>query len=297
MKKKSISGLTGCRPLRRAGVIRATGALGAGLIMGIGAMAFPPAPHHLIVGTVRDQFGNPLLNSAAVITLTTATSNSLSATLTPLLRPGENYRFAVPMDSGLTAALYKPTALLPAAPFTLRVTMGGVSYLPIEMTGNWQKLGLPGEQSRMDLTLGQDTDGDGLPDAWERSLFAKLGLVWAPGALNPNALAPGTGLTYYQIYISGTYNYAPTNGFTLNITSMNGPSPHLTFTAVQGRSYTVVGGSDPGHLSPVNFTIPALTTNAAPMAYYEAGTTQKLEVEVPVVEGQAPALFFRLLVE
>ena len=31
------------------------------------------------------------------------------------------------------------------------------------------ELGKPSETTRLDLTLGEDSDGDGLPDAWERA--------------------------------------------------------------------------------------------------------------------------------
>ena len=272
--------------------------LALGLVIGaLGVVAFPPAPHHLITGTVRDQFGNPIAVNSATITLTTLSSNTISGSVIPFLHPGINYQLTVPMDSGLTDTPYKATALLPAMPFTMSVKMGGISYLPIEMKGKFSKLGQPGEQSQMDLTLGQDSDNNGLPDAWEQSLFAKLGLVWKAGSIDPNSMLPGSGLSYYQAYVAGAYNYAPTNGFTLNLVRMNGSAPHLAFTAVQGRSYSIKGGTKIGDWSDVSFTLFTNGTNSSPMNVYEATMTQKLEVEVPIVEGQAPAAFFRLMVE
>jgi hypothetical protein len=43
------------------------------------------------------------------------------------------------------------------------------------MKGDLSKLGEPGKRTHLDLTLGEDLDGDGIPDAWERALLAALG--------------------------------------------------------------------------------------------------------------------------
>ena len=43
------------------------------------------------------------------------------------------------------------------------------------MRGDYSALGRPGESTRIDLTLGEDRDGDGLPDAWERTLITASG--------------------------------------------------------------------------------------------------------------------------
>ena len=75
------------------------------------------------------------------------------------------------MDSGTDPRLYKPTALRPYFQFRLKVQIGQMTYVPIQMAGNFARIGQPGQQTRIDLTLGEDSDGDGMPDAWEQSLI------------------------------------------------------------------------------------------------------------------------------
>ena len=47
--------------------------------------------------------------------------------------------------------------------YKIRVKVDSKSYLPIEMLGDFSKIGKPGEVTRMNLTLGEDADGDGGP--------------------------------------------------------------------------------------------------------------------------------------
>ncbi len=58
------------------------------------------------------------------------------------------------MDAGLTPDNYRPTALRPSVSFRMKVLIGGVTYLPIEMRANYANLGKPAQSTRIDLTLG-----------------------------------------------------------------------------------------------------------------------------------------------
>jgi hypothetical protein len=169
------------RFLRRAFLV----VLLAGLIPGA-AVAFPPLPHHTVYGLVRDEFGNPLTASGTELILDTLSGTSLSTSVVAGLEAGVNYRINVPVDAGLTDDLYRPTALRPTAPFRIRVKIAGRTYVPLEMKANMAQLGQPAQSSRVDLTLGEDTDGDGLPDAWERSVIAAGKLGVPISGLNPN---------------------------------------------------------------------------------------------------------------
>src|SRR5262245_26382354 len=84
--------------------------------------AFPPAPYHMIYGQVRDEYGLPLELTNAQIIFTVESTNVANRTeitdiITPNLEPGVNYRLNVPMDSLTKPDLYRPTALMPTAPF------------------------------------------------------------------------------------------------------------------------------------------------------------------------------------
>lgn len=265
--------------------------------LGLSLNAFPPAPPHSIYGLVRDQIGNPLTTSTAQVTLTVDSGTSLTDFVAPDREPGANYRLQVPMDSGITSDLYQPSALLPAVPFKLSVKVGSVNYVPMEMKGNYAVLGLPGESTRIDLTLGVDADNDGLPDAWEQAAFHQLGKRWTPGSLNPSAQYPGTGLTFAQVYVAGTYTYAPKDGFVLNLLGMVDGKAQLAFTAVKGRSYTIESASTLGNWSAETFRLAGDSPDTALRPYFLANTTSKQNVEVPAKTSGEPARFYRLRVE
>ena len=131
------------------------------------ALAFPPAPYHLVYGLVRDRYGAPLTSGQVKIVLITPSGSSSATTILPGFAPGINYELKVPMDAGQTMDLWQPNALLATSTFKMVVVIGGVTNIPIEMTGNYSIIGQPGQSTRVDLTLGVDANGDGLPDAWE----------------------------------------------------------------------------------------------------------------------------------
>ena len=252
--------------------------------------AYPPAPHHLFYGMVRDEFGSPIAAGAEVI-LETLGGVQIKTTVIPNLEPGVNYRLAVPMDAGITADLYKPTALRPTVPFLVRVRIGTVNYLPIEMIGDMSRMGQPGQRTLLNLTLGEDTDGDGLPDAWERLLNADLTKV------KPGDDTDRDGLTNLQEYLAGTYAFDPKDGFTLNIVRMNGERPVLEFTAIRGRTYTLQGSPDLKTWTTQSFRIPAEGADAPTRGSYPAADVRKLQVESITAEGKPVPRFFRLMTQ
>lgn len=267
------------------------------MVWPLAVLAFPPAPNHTIYGLVRDQIGNPLDVTGAEITLETSAGIQATAPIVAGLEPGVNYRLDVPMDAGLTADLYKPTALLPAAAFRLRVRIGSTTFLPMEMTGNLKALGFPGGRTRIDLTLGVDADGNGLPDDWEKAAAAFLGLQWSSGSIKPGDLYPGTGLTFRDVYLAGTYAVNPDDGFALKIISNPGEAPKLAFTVVKGRAYTIQVGAEIGEWTTVAFRVMPVTADSASIDAYQAATTQRIEIEPPTIDSDSPMRFYRLIVQ
>ena len=145
--------------------------------------AFPPAPHHTFQGMLRDEYGRPITWEEAQIFFETANGEIINGQAGEVLLPGVNYRMKVPMDAGTTRELYQPFAMKADMPFNIHVKVGLKTYLPIEMMGSIKKIGQPGVITPLDLTLGEDTDGDGLPDAWERALLGNGRML---GGINPN---------------------------------------------------------------------------------------------------------------
>jgi len=260
------------------------------------ARAFPPAPHHTLYGVVRDELGQPLAIPQAEIVLETLTGVCLKTPVVPGLRPGMNYRLAVPMDAGLTADSYRPTALRPSVAFQLRVKIGQLTYLPLELRGRYANLGQPARSTRLDLTLGEDTDGDGLPDAWERALMAMLGGGLTLADIRPGDDPDGDGLSNLQEYLAGTYAFDPQDGFRLDILGLREQRPVLAFLAIRGRTYTVQGSADLETWLPVAFRLADDGPTAPPLRAYYARDVRViyLEAEVP---PEASIQAFKLLAQ
>jgi hypothetical protein len=253
--------------------------------------AFPPAPHHLIFGTVRDQYGTPLRVANAEVILEAAGGTVWKSSVGNGVEPTVNYRLAVPMDAGLTADLYQPTALRPAMPFTIRVRIGNVTYLPLQLKGSFAKLGQPGQQTLLNLTLGEDSDGDGLPDAWERLINADISQV------NPGDDFDGDGLSNREEYLAGTYAFDPASGFALTISEVLETGARMKFTSVRGRSYRLEGSADMKRWAPSAFRLPTDGTNGIARSVFVGADVRVVEVEAIKPTGEPEARFFRLLIE
>jgi len=282
--------------------------LGLAILLSIGRMvpplnAYPPALPHTIEGMVRDELGNPLV-AGAIVSLEADSGVKVYATVSALLAPGVNYRMTIPLDAGLTSDAYRPTALNPAAPFKMRVKLGGRTFLPIEMTIGSKTLGEPGMTTRINLTLGEDRNGDGLPDAWQRRINPDINKV------RPGDDPDRDGLTNLEEYLAGTYALDPKSGFSL--TAIRNPTPGVTtegsgavseepalleFTVVSGRSYTVVGSPDLKEWNPVSFRLKGEASTAAPVSSYAASSVAKIQVRVVPASDNTVYRFFKLIIE
>jgi hypothetical protein len=257
-------------------------------------LSFPPAPHHTLYGLVRNQWGDPVTLAPSDVFLETPSGAQLRTSMVTGLEPGVNYRLQVPMDSGTAPDLYQPTALRPFFQYRLKVVIGQTVYLPIEMAGNFAQIGQPGQKTRIDLTLGVDSDGDGLPDAWEQQLIAIYGGTLA--SIRPNDDSDSDGLTNLQEYLAGTYAFDPSDGFALAITGVNAGASALEFLALRGRNYTIQASTDFRTWTSVPFRLATDAAQAALRNNYQATDVRTLRVEVPPQAGVTNR-FFRALVQ
>jgi hypothetical protein len=257
--------------------------------------AFPPAPPHTLFGTVRDELGNPLAGRNATLVLETMAGVRIATEVVPSLKPGMNYELPIPMDAGLTADPYRPTALRPMVAFRLRVIVGGLEYLPIEMRGDYAKLGAPAGRTRIDLTLGEDSDGDGIPDAWERALLAAQGGTGSLADVTANGDADGDGMSNLHEYLAGTYAFDPKDGFSISLVTAANGEAHLEFLALRGRSYRVETASDPGRWESVGFRVLRPVPEQGTRSRYNATDVQT--VRISVSSSARPHGVYRLVVE
>ncbi len=260
------------------------------------ATAFPPALPHTIYGMARDEYGNPLRTNAIII-LTTSSGLTVTTQVNPDDEPGVNYRLVVPLDAGVKADVYKTGALQGTVPFRLRVSINNATFLPLEMVGDYSLLGQPGKRTRIDLTLGEDTNGNGLPDAWERAMIAARG--WNVGLtdLAANSSPGKNGVTLLQEYVAGTYGFEDGNGLNLAIARVEAGTPVLEFLAVRGRNYSIVGSTSLKTWTPVSFRV--LLPDAAPDAVsnYLSPDVRLLQVAVPAPATGAAPLFYKLQIQ
>jgi hypothetical protein len=265
-------------------------------VLGHQALAFPPLPHHTVYGLVRDEFGNPLISPGTELTLETLAGAVITTTVVPGLEAGVNYRIEVPVDAGLTSDLYRPTAMRPTAPFRIRVKIAGRTYVPLEMKANMALLGQPAQSSRVDLTLGEDTDGDGLPDGWERSVIAAGNLGLTLEGLKPGDRLNGNSLSVLEAYLAGTYAWDPKDGFRLDIVEFSAADPVLEFVALRGRSYTISASNDLLTWKPMKFRVQGGSSDA-PVSFHQTTQFQRVRV-VAAGEASDPApKFYKLQVK
>lgn len=253
------------------------------------ARAYPPAPHHTLFGMVKNQFGDVLNIFPSEVFLETPSGAQLRCDLVNGLASGINYELEVPMDSGTAADLYKPTALLAAGQFRLKVKIGEVTYLPIEMAGNVSQIGKPGGRTRLDLTLGVDSDGDGLPDAWEQAMIAVYGGTLAD--IKPGDDSDGDGISNLQEYLAGTYAFDPADGFRLSIIETTPAASVLEFLAIRGRTYTVESSTDLNTWTRAEFKLPEDGASSPARQAYSSTDVRLLRISVPAAGSGAQRYF------
>jgi hypothetical protein len=249
----------------------------------------------LIFGLVRDETGNPVQADDAEVVLITDAGTKVTAPILTGVEPGLNYKLPVPMDSGIADDLYQPTALRPTLPFRLQVRIGQAIFLPIEMKGDYARMGAPGGRTRIDLTLGEDANGNGLPDAWERALLAQSG--GALTEIRPEDDFDGDGVSNRDEYVAGTYAFDPKDGFTLKIVRTAGEAAVLEFMAIRGRTYAVHGSANMREWTPVPFRLPADAAAMGTVQSYYAADVRLIQVEVGTPAEQPSLRFFRLMVQ
>ena len=267
-----------------------------GVSAGPVAEAYPPAPFHRVYGVVRDERGSPLVSGVGTVIL--SGTNGVEIVRGPtaaLVGPGLNYSLSVSLDSGTTAQLYEVGVLRPLLPFTIRVLIGGVNYVPMQMQGEARPIGQSAGQTRLDLTLGVDSDSDGLPDSWENDLIeadptGRLTLA----DVRANDDLDGDGLSNLDEYLAGTYALDGSDTLALSVEEIVNGVARLRFMAVAQRTYRVTATDDLNTpLAAQVFSVEPSGTS--PISAYRANDSRFVDIYIPV--GQQPKQFYKLHVE
>lgn len=211
--------------------------------------AFPPAPFYTLHGMVRDENGQTLRVDGARVAFYRNTTELFSETIKESTQLDQNYQLRMRMDM-LRAGTqsYSELANTTGTAFSLRVVMHDVPYLPIEMSSP-RLIGKPGERTRLDLTLGVDSDGDGIPDAWEQSQLYAGGIApgengWDLSLLDRDGDFDRDGVSNWDEYIAGTFATDPTHFLAVRFSARFPDSVRLTFSSIYGRRYSLETTTD-----------------------------------------------------
>jgi hypothetical protein len=211
---------------------------------------FPPAPYYTLKGIVRDQTGQVIRAQGASVILLKGAAEAGRAVISPVTLRDQNYELSVRIDQArATTSLYTARAVPAEGLFSLAVELGGQRFYPIEVKGNLTA-GKGGETVRLDLTLGEDADGDGLPDAWEQWQLYQAGHfpdgegVWPIGLIDRDGDFDGDGHSNHQEYLAGTFAGDASERFDITITSKADTRVQFEFFAITGKSYTLERSTD-----------------------------------------------------
>jgi hypothetical protein len=187
----------------------------------------------LYYGQACDRYGQ-VYKSGADIFLLRGTQEVARTTIAGAIAPGVNFRLSVPYDSDPTdAANYVPYAVDAGDILTVWVTDSAGTRQVESCTV--PPVGAPGEAVALRIVAGEDSDSDGMSDAWERA-----------NGLDPTDPADADidldedGQTNLAEYLSGTLPWLGSDRFgTSALTTTPSGMYALTFPTAYGKLYTV----------------------------------------------------------
>ena len=222
--------------------------------------AYPPAPAVSVYGLVRDQFGWVIDYRGAEIVFKSGSKEIARQPIVSNLKFNESFRAQLPVDTNGKDSAYRQEALAPSDYFTVEVHIDGKVYHPIEsfirpdngkpvVRGAFQIVEA-GDSIRLDLSLGEDADGDQLPDAWERWQLETIGLdendpLFGLDILSPDNDADRDGVSDLEEFRAGTIALFPDDSLRLDVVRMvPGEFLELEYPAVKDKAYILEMSDD-----------------------------------------------------
>ena len=137
----------------------------------------------------------------------------------------------IPLDQQRSGEAYKESAIAEASPISIAAPLQSASA---------------SEFLNLDLTLGDDSDGDGLPDLWEQWQLEGAGLdTGRLDLLDRDGDLDGDDLTNFQEYVAGTFAYLFGDNADLKIKEIGDDGWHqLEFLAVVDKTYAISESTD-----------------------------------------------------
>lgn len=255
-----------------------------------------PLPAVTYVGCVRNPLGYPYTKNAEVA-LFKGDVECVRHLITGERSPGMNYRLDLEIDSG--GKPYEPYAVHIGDVLDLKAFYQGepVAIMPNAQTTAGGTLAVPaaGSTLRLDIQTGIDSDGDGLPDAWEQWFIANSGGALKTLAdVRPGDDFDGDGSSNLHEFLSGTFPFLANDCFSMDdLASDENGRFSFRFLAVDGFTYQVHAATN--LTTKVWKDQPFATTSTEPVApgFIFGDDTFK----TIYVEATGPVNFFRLTIK
>lgn len=272
---------------------------GVWLVSSLTLRAFPPAPYYTIYGDVRDQYGILISADGAAVIVYKDGKEIMRQSLVTSVGTDFNYQMRLRIDMlRSSTTTYSSVALTSGTVYTLAVSIGSQLYYPIEMA-TAPVIGSASVRRRLNLTLGVDSDGDGLPDAWEEAQLYHggqmpgengwdLSLIDKAGDFDKDGVSNGTE------YLAGTYATDSSSVLSLSIKEKHATSARLEFYAFYGKSYKLESSTDMKTWSAIPFSLsdPATPGAAAAQSSLTSTVTDVISI---YADASAPSTYYRLI--
>jgi len=224
-------------------------------------LAYPPAPPSTIFGKVRGEFGFGLTDGSTSLLLF---ADGREVARTPISESGafgENYRLTLPVDLNPAKGAYRTAALDPGAEVTYsfaaerngtRLVVSKIESVEVDPVPE------SGAVKQINFFLGEDSDGDGLPDDWERFQAGLLGAVEGDplAVFSAKGDRDGDGLSDYGEYVAGTFALLFEDGLNFSIDKVyESRRTELSFLVIDGKAYRIESSNDLKTWEPVEFSL------------------------------------------
>lgn len=263
------------------------------------SIAVPQSPV-VTYGIIRDEFGSPLTKDAAA-RLELVKRDAPNGTVYAACDVGSygyagmNYRLSLEIDS---AGPVRARAVVQDTPMKIAATLAGE---PVELSPVAEFITpTQGTRQRLDYTIGEDLDGDGLPDMWEMWVLLMAGFDADDEMIDlfsPDDDLDGDGMTNRAEFLAGTDPFNETDLFAITDYKRVGTGAEaraaITFSSVMGRSYRILMSET--LTNPVWSPVASSKSAEGDLAYaIYPGTGRKMTI---YVSGALGNVFFKVSAE